>query len=151
MLFILFFHPTFQNISFLSIYLLVLNEQKLDFLSWVVGLRPIVCMWDLSLQGIFPPWGIFLRDPSPYLSEFRRNHGKLRTARSTSATGFSTWYLPSSSLERYHSAICGTTSVVDWLAHLLPSAGNRKTDTNPSQPWLLRALMRSTQIWLFVH
>ena len=38
--------------------------------------------------------GVFLRDPSPYLREFRR---KLRTARSTSATEEWTWHLPSTS------------------------------------------------------
>ena len=30
--------------------------------------------------------GIFLRDPSPYLCKFRRNHKKIQTARLTSRT-----------------------------------------------------------------
>ena len=37
-------------------------------------------------MGGMPSVGVFLRDPSPYLREFRRIHGKLRTARSTSVT-----------------------------------------------------------------
>ena len=30
--------------------------------------------------------GVILRDPNPYLREFEENHGRLRTARPTSAT-----------------------------------------------------------------
>ena len=36
--------------------------------------------------GGMPSVGGFLRDPSPYLHEFRENYGKLQTARSTSTT-----------------------------------------------------------------
>ena len=38
-----------------------------------------------SVSGV-PSVVVFLRDPSPYLCEFRRKHGKIRTARSTSVT-----------------------------------------------------------------
>ena len=41
-------------------------------LGCVVGLRPIVCLWDLGLQRECPPRGVFPRDPSPFLHEFRR-------------------------------------------------------------------------------
>ena len=37
--------------------------------------------------GGIPSVGVFLRDPIPYLRKFGENHGKLRTARLTSATG----------------------------------------------------------------
>ena len=36
--------------------------------------------------GGVPSVGIFLRDSRPYICEFRRKPGKLRTTRSTSAT-----------------------------------------------------------------
>ena len=44
--------------------------------GWVVGLRLIVRMRDLGLGGKCPPRGVFLRDPSPYLREFRRKSRK---------------------------------------------------------------------------
>ena len=37
--------------------------------AWVVKISPTVHLWDLGLQGECPPWGVFLRDPSPCLSE----------------------------------------------------------------------------------
>ena len=42
----------------------------------VVGLKPIVRLWDLGLQGECPPWGVFLRDPISYLHEFQRKPRK---------------------------------------------------------------------------
>ena len=33
-------------------------------------------MGDLGLWVGFPPWGVFLRDPSPYLCKFRRKPWK---------------------------------------------------------------------------
>ena len=38
-------------------------------LGWVVGLRPIVCTWNLGMRG---EGMLFLRDPSSYLHKFRR-------------------------------------------------------------------------------
>ena len=51
-----------------------------------------------TIDGM-PSVGVFLRDPSPYLREFRKNHGKLRTARSTIVIKSWTWYLPSTRFE----------------------------------------------------
>ena len=28
-------------------------------LDWIVGIRPVVRMWDLDLEGEYPPWGSF--------------------------------------------------------------------------------------------
>ena len=38
-----------------------------DELGWVVGLRSIVCLWDLGLLEGEPAVGVFLRDLSPHL------------------------------------------------------------------------------------
>ena len=35
-------------------------------LRWIVGMRPIVRIWDLGVRGM-PSVGVFLSDPSPYL------------------------------------------------------------------------------------
>ena len=43
-------------------------------LGWVVGLRYFVPMCDLDLWE--PSVCVFLRDPRPYLLEFRRKHRK---------------------------------------------------------------------------
>ena len=40
--------------------------------SLVVGVKADCLTRDLSLQVECPPWGVFLKDPSPYLREFRR-------------------------------------------------------------------------------
>ena len=40
----------------------------------VVGLSPIARLWDLG--GGMPSVGVFLRDPGPYLREFRRKPRK---------------------------------------------------------------------------
>ena len=42
----------------------------------IVGMRPIVRMWDINLWGEYPPWEVFPRDPSPYLRKFRRKPRK---------------------------------------------------------------------------
>ena len=46
-------------------------------MSWVVGLRLIVCLRDLGLYWECLPWGIFLTDPRPYLRVFRRKTRKI--------------------------------------------------------------------------
>ena len=46
-------------------------------LGGVVGLRPIVRMWDLGLRGGVPSVGVFQRDPSPDLGELRRKPRKI--------------------------------------------------------------------------
>ena len=56
-------------------------------LGWVVGLSTTVRLWDLSLQGQCPSWGSFKRILALIYASFREIRGKLRTARSTSATG----------------------------------------------------------------
>ena len=38
-----------------------------------VGIRAIFYMRNLNLREKYDTWGVFLRDPSPYLGEFRRN------------------------------------------------------------------------------
>ena len=53
------------------------NSILLVVLHWVVGLRPIVRKWDLNLRGKWPPWGVFLREPSPHLCEFRKKLWKI--------------------------------------------------------------------------
>ena len=56
--------------------------------------------------GPGPTWSM----PSEHLyASLEENHGKLRTARSTKATGIRTWHLPSSSFERYQPATGGAT------------------------------------------
>ena len=45
---------------------------KLYDLGWVVGLRPIVRLWDLRQKGSAVRGGVFLRDTIPCLREFRR-------------------------------------------------------------------------------
>ena len=47
----------------------------------VIGIKPIVRKCDLGLGEGLPSVGVFLRDPSPYLSEFRRNPRKTRLGR----------------------------------------------------------------------
>ena len=43
-----------------------------NLIGWLaLGLRPVVCTTDLGLRGGVPSVGVFLRDPSPYLREFR--------------------------------------------------------------------------------
>ena len=54
--------------------------------------------------GGMPSVEVFLKDLIPYLRDFWKNHGKLRTARLKSVTGILTWRLQSSSFECYHSA-----------------------------------------------
>ena len=41
-------------------------------LVMIMGLRPIIRLWDLVPLGGLPSMGDFLRDPSPYLHEFRK-------------------------------------------------------------------------------
>ena len=69
---------------------------------WLVGCRnKSNCHTkDLGLWAECPPWQVFLRDNNPYLCEFRKNHGKILTAMSTSATENLTHHLPSTSFER---------------------------------------------------
>ena len=57
-----------------------------DYLiSWVVSTNPIVCA---RVLGGVPFVGDFLRDPIPYLGQFRRKlYRRLQPARWTSATG----------------------------------------------------------------
>ena len=69
--------------------------------GWLVGCRlkancPLVRPGPI---GGVPTVGVFLRDPNSYLPSFGDYHGKLRTARSTSATGNRTRHLPSISFE----------------------------------------------------
>ena len=59
------------------------------FSRWMDGCRyesncPLVGPGSI---GGLPSVGVFLRDPSPYLAEFRRKPRKNRTARSRSGTG----------------------------------------------------------------
>ena len=53
-----------------------LNVASFLMLNWVIGLRPIVRLWDMYLQGECPRSGAYLRDSIPYLSEFWRNPRK---------------------------------------------------------------------------
>ena len=38
----------------------------------VAGLRLIARWWKLELLVVSPLWGVFRRDPDPYLPDFRR-------------------------------------------------------------------------------
>ena len=53
-----------------------------------------------GIKGGMPSVGVFAMDPSLIYANFGENHGKLGTARLTSATGNSTWHLPSTAFER---------------------------------------------------
>ena len=44
-----------------------------EFNGWLVVWFKADCLtWDLGLWVLRPPWEVFLRDPRPYLREFRR-------------------------------------------------------------------------------
>ena len=55
--------------------------------------------------GGVPSVWVFLRDPNPIYAWFGENHGKLRTARFTSATRDWSWHLPSTSFESRTAAL----------------------------------------------
>ena len=60
-----------------------------------------------------PPVRVFLRDPSPYLREFRKKkikHGKLWKVRSTSVNGDWTPHLPSTGFQKENSAVSNFTA-----------------------------------------
>ena len=66
--------------SLIGISKIIISPQIMKLLSkagklLVVGIRPIVHLWDLSLYWGCLLWGVYLRDPSPYLRE-RTNSGK---------------------------------------------------------------------------
>ena len=42
-------------------------------LGWVVGLNPIVRLWDLWPEGGMPSVGTLLMSPSPHLWNFQKN------------------------------------------------------------------------------
>ena len=54
-----------------------------------------------GIRSGMPSIWVFQKDSSPYISEFQKNHKKLRTARLTSATGNWDWHLPSTSNKLY--------------------------------------------------
>ena len=54
-------------------------------MSLVVEIKPIDCMWNLGLWKECPPWESFYGVLVRIYSSFGENHGKLRTARLTSA------------------------------------------------------------------
>ena len=56
------------------------------------------------MGGVPSVGGLFYVILARIYASFGENHGKLRTARLTSATGVWTWHIPSSSFQRYHSA-----------------------------------------------
>ena len=61
-------------------------------LNWIVGLRPIVFLWNLDYK-----WRalLFLRDPRPYLREFKRKPRENSERLGWQARpGFETWHLP---------------------------------------------------------
>ena len=73
-------------------------ETKGDLIGWlIVGLRPIVRLWDLGQQGECPPLG--LSKGSVFYSSFGENQGKLQTTKSTSTTKDGTWHLPSANFQ----------------------------------------------------
>ena len=67
--------------------------------SLVVGWRPTVRLWDLSLWGRALRGGDFLGILARICASLGENHGKLQTARSTSVTEVWTHHLPSNSFE----------------------------------------------------
>ena len=75
------------------LFCLELRMKQLFFFSvwlWlVVGLSPIVRLWDLGLLVECPPWGSFEVILIRIYVSFGINHGKLRKPRLTSATGTS--------------------------------------------------------------
>ena len=52
----------------------------------VVGFKANYYTKDLDLWVVYSPWGVFPSDPSRIHGSFGENHGKVQTARSTSAT-----------------------------------------------------------------
>ena len=73
--------------SYKQKFLSLLNKVT-KLVGWlVVRVRPIFLMWDVGLWGEYPRWGSFEGIPARIYMSFGENHGKLRTARLTSATG----------------------------------------------------------------
>ena len=83
----------FQNVYFAE------NEQDFAKVGWLIGCRDKANCPHVGPEtmGRMPSVGVILRVPSPFLRNFRRNHRKLQTARSTSATVDRTRHPPSSS------------------------------------------------------
>ena len=50
---------------------------KFETCSWVVGISTIDFFRVLGLRKECPLWGVFLKDPSPYLREFWRKSRKI--------------------------------------------------------------------------
>ena len=68
--------------------------------SMVVGLRPIVSRGILAYGKVVLSVGVFLRDPCPFVCEFRRKTTeKFRPAKSTITTENWTWHFSASSFE----------------------------------------------------
>ena len=65
-------------------------------------------------RGAYPKWRSFWGILGRIYTSFGENHGKLRTARSISATGVWTWHLPSSSFELYRWATGGALKRRNW-------------------------------------
>ena len=64
-------------------------KQNLFLHGWLVGcrLKANCLLMEPGRIGGMPSVGDFLWDPNPYLHKFWRKHGKVRTARSTGASG----------------------------------------------------------------
>ena len=52
------------------------SSSSWDLNSLVIGIEADCLTRDLRLQVEWPQWGVFLRDPSPYIREFRRKTRK---------------------------------------------------------------------------
>ena len=99
-------YPTYTHIYFCKTYKsTVFFFFRRKFLNgkvcWlVVELTPNFLLCNLGLQGMWPPRGSFWGIIARIYANFGENHGKIRTARSSSVAGDWTWHLSSASFER---------------------------------------------------
>ena len=101
-------------------------------LVWFFNMSPT------AISGIHSPWESFLRpvgDPSPYLQEFPRNHGKLRTTRSASATGNWTRPLPSKSFEHRTARPLVELLIFETLSNWFRGANSNVSNHNHGDGW----------------
>ena len=76
------------------------SNLKITFGWLVVGFMADCLTRDLDQWVGWPPWGSFQGILARIYASFGENNGKLRTARSTNATGDWTWHLPLPVCER---------------------------------------------------
>ena len=70
----LFIHLDFGAI-FANIFIILIRKRQ--EIGWILGLRLIIRIWGLDLQGRVPSVLVFLRNTCPYLRQFRRTPRKI--------------------------------------------------------------------------